>query len=274
MKITYLGTNALLISKGDSAILVDSHFTRPGMLNLLGKIRPEPQVIAENLARFGIHRLDGILLTHTHYDHALDATEVIRQAGGVLYGSQSAVHLARGSGLDEHACVQVVPRQAYAIGGFKVRFHPAKHVPFPIPMRWLMPAEGEITQALSPPAYFWHYQAGPTLAIQVDRMLIFGSAGFVTRAYRDLNVETVILGIGGLDLKSPTYLHQLYREVVLAPGAKQVLLSHWDNFFRPLDNNLRVSLFARHSISQINALGHRCGHRVHKLELGQTFSIE
>ena len=273
MKLTYLGTNALLFSKGKTAILVDPHFTRPGMLNLLGKIRPKPQIIAENLARIGVRRLDGVLLTHTHYDHALDAVEVIHQTGGVLYGSQSAAHLAQGAGLDEHACVQVIPGQSYAIGDFDVCFHPAKHVPFPIPMRWLMPADGQIAQGLNPPAYFWRYQAGPTMAIQVDRTLIFGSAGFVTGAYQGMDVEAVILGIGGLDLKSPAYLQQLYREAVLAPGAKQVFLSHWDNFFRPLDGNLRVSHFGQRSISQINTLAHHYGHRLNQLEFGKTLSI-
>ena len=273
MKITFLGTNALLFSKDKTAILVDPHFTRPGLLNLLGKIRPDPVKITENLARFGIRKVEGVLLTHTHYDHALDAAEVIRQTGGVLYASESAVQLARGTGLGEHTFVQVVPQQAYTIGAFQVHFHPAKHVPFPIPMRWLMPHDSKITHPLCPSAYFWHYQAGATMAIQIDRTLIFGSAGFVTGAYQDLDIETVILGVGGLDLQSPRYIESLYRETVLAPGVKQVFLSHWDDFFRPLDINLQVSLFARRSIPQINKLGRRNGHRVHQLEFGQTLSI-
>jgi L-ascorbate metabolism protein UlaG (beta-lactamase superfamily) len=274
MKITYLGTNTLLIKKDETSILVDPHFTRPGWLNLVGKIRPDPHIIAKYLARFGIHRLDGILLTHTHYDHALDAAEVVRQAGGVLLGSESAVHLAQGAALDEKSCVQVIPDQAYTLGTTAVRFHPARHISFPAPLGWLMPAGGKITQALSPPAYFWDYQAGKTFAVQVDRILIFGSAGFLPGHYRNLGVKTIILGIGGLDLKSPAYLQQLYNETVLASGAEQVLLSHWDNFFRPVDSKLRVSLFARRSISQITKLSHRYGHRVHQLEFGQTLSID
>jgi L-ascorbate metabolism protein UlaG (beta-lactamase superfamily) len=104
MKITYLGTNTLLFNEDQTSLLIDPHFTRPRKLNLLSKIRPEPEIIAENLARFEIRKLEGVLLTHTHYDHALDAVEVIRQAGGVLYGSASAVHLARGAGWMNSLC--------------------------------------------------------------------------------------------------------------------------------------------------------------------------
>lgn len=273
MKITFLGTNTLLFSKDQTTLLIDPHFTRPGLGHLLGKIRPDPENIAVNLARFGVRNVAGVLLTHTHYDHALDAVEVIRQAGGSLYGSASAVHLAQISDLDADALVQVTPSQAFYIGQFGVCFHPAKHVPFPPPLGWIMPVEGEITQALSPPAWFWNYQAGQTFAIQVEQTLVFGSAGFVTGAYQGLDIETVILGVGGLDLKSPRYIESLYRETVLAPGAKQVFLSHWDDFFRPVAQPLRQMRFSRRSLAQISALGAQYGQSVHQLEYGKSAQI-
>lgn len=273
MKITYLGTNTLLFSKDQTALLIDPHFTRPGLAHLLGKIRPDPEKTAESLARFEIRKVAGILLTHTHYDHALDAVEVIRQVGGNLYGSASAVHLAQGAGLDAEACVQVTPRQPFYVSQFRVCFHPSKHVPFPPPLGWIMPVEGEIRRAFSPPAWFWNYQTGHTFAIQVDQTLVFGSAGFVTDAYQNLDIKTVILGVGGLDLKPPRYIDSLYSETVLAPGARQVFLSHWDNFFRPADQPLRPMRFSRRSLAKISALGARYGQTVHQLEYGRAYEI-
>jgi len=274
MHITYLGTNTLLITQGDTTLLVDPHFSRPSMLSLLGKIRPDPDRIASGLTRSGIDRLDGILLTHTHYDHALDATEVLRQAGGTLYGSKSAIHLVRGSGLATQSAVQVVPRQAYQVGAFTVCFHPARHVNFPAPMGWLMPAEGCIPRPLRPPARFWNYQCGAVYAIQVNRTLIFGSAGFEPGAYRGLAIKSVVLGIGGLDLQPQAYLQQLYSQAVLDPGARQVFLSHWDNFFGPPKKTPKPMHLARRSIGQIKALGARYAHQVEILELAHTITSE
>jgi len=101
---------------------------------MMGKIRPDQKLITKGLAQLGIEHLDGVLLTHTHYDHALDAAEVISQAGSALYGSGSALNLLKGAGLGTDCGVEVVPGQTYAIGVFRVCFHPARHLPFPLPV--------------------------------------------------------------------------------------------------------------------------------------------
>jgi hypothetical protein len=273
MQLTYLGTNALLFRKKGSSLLIDPHFTRPSLLSLFGKIQPDRQAIREALSIAEIKSLDGVLLTHTHYDHALDAVAVLHLAGGLLFGSESALNLARGSGMDEQQCVQVMPRQEYRVGAFRVSFHPSQHIPFPPPLGWLMPSSSEITKPLQPPAWFWRYQCGSTYAIQVDQILIFGSAGFAAGACQGLKVETVILGIGGLGLKSNSYLNQLYREAVLTPQAQQVFISHWDHFFCPLEGCLRSLLLARRTIERVMTLGARYGQAVHRLSFGQPMTI-
>lgn len=273
MELTYLGTNALLFKKGGSTLLVDPHFTRPGMLRLLGKIQPDASAVTTGLAGAGVKHLDGILLTHTHYDHALDTPEVLRQAGGVLYGSESALHLAQGAGLSEAHCVQVTPGEVYPIGAFNVSFHPSRHIAFPAPIGWLIPQTGAITRPLHLPAWFWEFQCGSVFAIRVDHTLIFGSAGFEPDAYQNMELNSVVLGIGGLDSMPEQYVSQLFREAVLLPGAKHVFLSHWDNFFRPLGTTLKAHILARRSIEMVRSLGVRYGQTVHLLAYGHTFTI-
>lgn len=271
--MTYLGTNTLLFRKGSSSLLVDPHFTRPGVLRLLGRIRPDPETIAEGLLKVGINRLDGVLLTHTHYDHALDAAEVTRQTGGRVYGSASALNLVRGAALDETYGVRVIPGHVYKIGEFRVSFHPSRHMTFPAPLDWLMRPKGKITHPIRPPTWFWNYQCGAVYAIQVDHTLIFGSAGFETGAYWGFEIDTVILGIGGLDMKPQSYLQQFYQEAVLLPGAKQVFLSHWDNFFGPIVGDAHPHILARRSWDRVTALGAQHGHIIRQLEYDKTCSI-
>ena len=48
------------------------------------------------------------------------------------------------------------------------------------------------------------------------------------------------LGVGQLGVQSEDYLRTYWAETVDAVGAKRVVLTHWDDFFRPLDQPLRA----------------------------------
>lgn len=239
----------------------------------MGKIRPNRETIKAAFARAGIGCVDGVLLTHTHYDHALDAATVLDHAGGGLFGSSSAMNLARGEGLAEERCVVVIPDRPYLIGAFKVIFHTSQHIPFPAPFGWLMPKGGKIRKPLGLPTWFWNYQCGQVYAIQVEQTLILGSAGFIPGAFCDVAVHSAVLGVGGLDTKPIAYLRRFYQESVLLTGAKQVYVSHWDNFFKPVSQDLRPHGLARHSIDRIRALGAHHGQTVKRLSIGETIVI-
>jgi hypothetical protein len=264
MNLVYLGTHTLVFKKEDTTLVVDPHFTRPGLFQLF-RLRSDPSRVAQGLRKAAINRVAAVLLTHTHYDHALDLPVVIQLAGGVAYGSESARQILLGAGLAGDCFHPVQVGQAIRVGPFSVRFHPARHIQFPLPLSWLLPETGRITTPLKPPAAFWAYRCGEVFAIQVDRTLIFGSAGFAPGAYADLDLETVILGIGGLEAMPSHYLRQLYHETVLATGASHVWLSHWDNFFRPVNRELKRLAFSGLTVRRIKALGDGHGQMVAQL---------
>ncbi len=269
MEVKYLGTNTLVFIKGDTVLMIDPHFSRPGLPRLFFGLRPNRGRISEGLQMAGVDQLGAVLLTHTHYDHALDFSEVIRSVGGEAYGSESGRNIILGSGLPGALYNTVKPGEDYRIGEVSVCFHPARHIAFPPPLRWLLPESGKISKPLQPPVPFWTYSCGEVYAVQVDDTLVFGSAGFEPGAYAGLDVHSVILGIGGLETKPKSYLRRLYTETVLASGAGRVWLSHWDNFFQPLNQELKPLGLSGWTVRRMKTLGAEYGQDVEELPFNE-----
>jgi L-ascorbate metabolism protein UlaG (beta-lactamase superfamily) len=71
-----------------------------------------------------------------------------------------------------------------------------------------------------------------------------GSAGFVRGALAGARAEVAYLGVGQLGVQDEDYLRTYWDETVRTVGARRVVLTHWDDFFRPLDQDLRALPYA------------------------------
>jgi L-ascorbate metabolism protein UlaG (beta-lactamase superfamily) len=231
----WFGVTAVLLSDGEHSVFVDPFFTRPpGFLNLLrnGEIAPDEALIAEWLQRAGVSKLDAVLVSHSHYDHAMDAGVVARLTGATLMGSSSTLNIGRGAGLPEPQLQAVRSGEPVAFGPFQVTFVESRHAG----ATGGKPT-GDIERPLAPPARYLDYRQGGTWSILIahpqGRVLHHGSAGFVAGALKNTRADVVFLGVAIVkDL--PSYL----AEVVDAVGAHRVIPVHWDDFTRPLDQPL------------------------------------
>jgi L-ascorbate metabolism protein UlaG (beta-lactamase superfamily) len=237
-RVTFLGVSTLLIEDGRNAILTDGFFSRPGLLRvLLGKLAPDPHAIEAGLKRAGIERLDAVIVTHSHYDHALDAAEVARRTGATLVGSTSTANIGRGSAFPEARMRIVEGTAEMTFGDFRVTLVPSRHLPHGMAM-------GEIDAPLVPPARALDYREGGSFSIFVEHprgtLLVQASAGFIDGALAGRQADVVLLGVGGLSTMDEAYHQGYWREVVEAVGARRVIPIHWDDFTRPLTEPLAV----------------------------------
>lgn len=236
LSATWYGVTALLLRDGEHAIFIDPFFTRPeGLLPLMlnRPIAPDEARIAAALREAGIRRLDAVLVSHSHYDHAMDAGVVARLTGATLLGSASTANIGRGAGLPETQLRVVAAGEDLAYGPFHLRFIASRHAG----ASGGRPT-GEIDAPLRTPARFLDYRLGGTYSILVEhpqgRLLHHGSAGWEPGALRGERAEVVFLGVALVD-DLPGYL----QETVDAVGARRVVPTHWDDFSRPLDQPLR-----------------------------------
>lgn len=237
MSATFLGTTAMLLDDGETAILTDGFFTRPGPFKLLtGKIQPNREVIAAGLHLAGITKLAAVVVSHANYDHAMDAPEIARMTGALLVGTASTANIGRGGGLPESQIVVPADGEVLRFGKFEISLWPSSHVPA---NRWPI---GEITQPLQPPVLVSDYRDGGTKAILINHagrnMLLNAAAGFTPGGLQGVKAEVIFLGVGLLGRQSLGHQEDYWREVVTKPEARRAILVHWDNFTRPLDRPL------------------------------------
>lgn len=233
---TWFGVTALLLSDGEHAIFIDPFFSRPrGLLNLVlnREIAPDEAAIREALAQAGIRKLDAVLVSHSHYDHAMDAGVVAQLTAAQLIGSESTANIGRGAGLPEDRLT--IPRsgEPLQLGSFTVRFVESRHAG----ATGGTPT-GDIATPLVPPAHYLDYRLGGTYSILVEhpqgRVLHHGSAGHLAGALEGQRADLVFLGVALIE-DLPAYL----REVVDAVGARRVVPTHWDDFSRGVDEPLQ-----------------------------------
>lgn len=236
--VTFLGVASLLIEDGETALMTDGFFTRPGKMAVFaGKIEPDRALIAATLKRAGVERLAAVIVVHSHYDHGMDAPEVARLTGATVLGSQSTANIARGWQLPQAQIRVVEPGTPMRFGAFTVTLIASRHFPHGMAM-------GEIDAPLVPPVRATDYREGGSYSVLIEHplgsLLVQGSAGWVDGALRGGHADVVLLGIGALGSEDATYRDTYYREIVDAVGPRCVIPIHYDDFTLPLDQPLRA----------------------------------
>jgi L-ascorbate metabolism protein UlaG (beta-lactamase superfamily) len=108
---------------------------------------------------------------------------------------------------------------------------------------------GTIDEPVVPPVRTGAYRCGEAWSNLVPHSrarwaLLLGRAGFVAGALAGRRAEVAYLGVGQLGVMPEDYIRAYWAETVEAVGARRVVLTHWDDFFRSLDRPLRALPYA------------------------------
>ena len=180
----------------------------------------------------------GVLVGHTHFDHAIDVPAICARHGCSAYGSSSLAALMRLYGRERQA-VQVTPHAPQQIGPFTVTFVPSVHSK--LLLGYAVPSDGELTcehlDALSPNAYRCGQVWGIHIAVAGMTFYHQGSANLIDEEIRHHGVDVFLAGIAGR-----RFTDRYWQRVLGALQPRVVLASHFDDFFRPLDRPAGFSL--------------------------------
>ena len=231
LELEWLGVAGYRLSYAGQTLYIDPYLSRVPLASVLRR-RPalaDPALHERYLRAPG--RVAGVLVGHTHFDHAIDVPAIARRCECAAYGSSSLVQLMRLHGLAERA-VEVQPGHRYELGPFVVTFVPSLHSK--LLLGYAVPFDGELTcehlDALTPAAYRCGQVWG--IHIEVAGMTFYhqGSANLIDEALRHSEVDVFLAGIAGRSF-TPDYWERILRR--LQP--RTIVASHFDDFFRPLN---------------------------------------
>ena len=234
LELEWLGVSGYRLTFEEHTLFIDPYFSRVPLRSLLLRRQaiPDPRTLDRFLRAPG--EVVGVLVGHTHFDHAVDAPEIARRFGCPVYGSSSLVTLMGLHGLHEQA-VEVVPYETYELGPFEVSFTPSRHSKLLLGLA--VPYDGELTcdhlEGLTPSAYRCGQVWG--IRIEVAGMSFYhqGSADLLDDAIRERGVDVFLAGIAGRSF-TPDY----WKRILPRIDPQIVVPTHYDDFFKPLGEGI------------------------------------
>ena len=237
LELEWLGVAGYRLSYEGQTIYLDPYLSRVPLSSVISRApaMADPALHERFLRPSG--RVIGVLVGHTHFDHAIDVPAIASRHGCAVYGSSSLANLMGLYGLGELA-VEVEPDRDYELGPFTVTFVPSLHSK--LLLGFAVPFDGELTcehlDALSPSAYKCGQVWG--IHVEVAGMSFYhqGSANLIEGALRHRRVDVFLAGIAGRGFTRDYWARILPR---LEP--RTIVASHFDDFFRPIDATMGFS---------------------------------
>jgi len=234
LEVSWLGVSGYRLTYDGVSLFVDPYVSRAPLRALLLRrpAMPDEALIDRYASVAG--PVAGVLVGHTHFDHAIDAPAIARRYGAKAYGSASLARLMRLHGLG-HLAVEVVAHRPYELGPFVVRFVPSRHSKLLFGRK--VPMDGELTcdhlHGLAPGAY----RCGAVWGVRIDVAGVSfyhqGSANLDDDALGREPVDVFLAGIAGRGV-TPRYWERILPRL----DPRLVVPTHYDDFFAPLGRRL------------------------------------
>ncbi len=228
LSITWLGTAGIHVHDGRNGILIDPYASRFPLSRIITgcRLRPDSSAIDGILGRVG--PVSAIVISHSHFDHLVDAPLFAIRSGADLLGSESTTIVGRFEGVPEEKIFTCEHGTAVSYGGFTLEFIESLHGSS---LLGSMLLDGHIGNDFRSPAPFTGYKTGKVFSILIKHhcgtLVHHGSAGFKPGMYDGRGCDILLLGIAQRGRTGP-YLEQT--AVPLCP--RLIVPIHFDNFFR------------------------------------------
>ncbi len=233
IELRWLGVASFLIEDGESKILIDPAWTRPGFFHWLGmaSFKSDQELVDRVLKKMDVSKLDAVLVTHSHYDHIIDAPYVAMKTGAVFYTDKNFEIIAT-KAQPEALTRPLEVNRPFQVGKFKITAYQRDHAPFIGSIDFV---PGNIPKDFN--FNFWDYKAGRTwiyLIEHPDGVILFHNTHDDDQdlpKYRP-DVKSIDLLVQGVTKSDAELLVNGYVKT-LKPD--YLIANHFDNFLVGFD---------------------------------------
>lgn len=241
LEIEWLGVAGYRLTFEGQTVYLDPYLSRVPLGQVVGP-RADPALgdaaLYERLLDPRAGDVVGVLVGHTHFDHAIDVPAIAERYDAPAYGSRSLRHLMGLHGAADRA-VEVEPNRPYEVGPFTVRFVPSLHSKLILGLA--VPSAGELTcehlDGLTPSAF----RCGDVFGIHIEvagcTIYHQGSANLIDDQVPTGGVDVFLAGIAGR-----TFTPDYWARILPRLQPRVVVASHFDDFFRPVEAAPGLSL--------------------------------
>ena len=236
----YLTVASVALDDGETRIVFDPAWTRPGLLHVIGwkKLISDEKLVTNILKTNGLEKVDAVFSSHSHFDHVMDAPMVSKVGGAIFYTDESSERLARAYKDNKIRTQRMVPNQKIKIGKFSVT--PLERIHSKIlHLFYFLPGPVPEDTDLS----FWDYHVGDTWFYLVEHpegtiVVDQGSEPFVDILKKHTKkVDVLIQGVANRK-DDDVILNGYVKSFV----PKAFVPLHFDNFFVDFNNGGESSL--------------------------------
>lgn len=244
--VTWLGVAGIYVEDGDTGILIDPFVSRGSMtlrrVAFNRPLVPEIGTISKTSNLIGADDAAAVIVTHTHYDHAIDAPDFASHADAMLYGSASMGRIADSHGYSDFQPVEIgqILGAKHGLGKFEVEFREGRHGGV---VMGFVPDRRTVRTQFGLPGRRTNYQVGTVFSLVIGHpagtIVYTGTAGVNEGMFEGVKEEgapvVAVLTLTGRD-DTTAYL----RETVGRTGASTVVPIHFDDLFRPPEQPIRI----------------------------------
>ncbi|MFT4049610.1 MAG: MBL fold metallo-hydrolase [Solirubrobacterales bacterium] len=235
LELEWLGVSGYRMAYEGSTVFIDPYVSRAPLKSLLLRrtaIHDDP-LIDRYIRAPG--KVEGVLIGHTHFDHAIDAPAIARRFNAKAYGSKSLQALMALHGLADQTVV-AEPKHTYQLGPFEVRFIPSRHSKLLLGKK--VPFDGELTcdhlHGLTPGAYKCGQVWGIRIEVAGASFYHQGSADLIDEELPSEPVDFFLAGVAGR-----SFTKAYWKRILPKLDPQTIVPTHYDNFFAPLGEQLK-----------------------------------